>query len=240
MKYAIVTGGTIGIGKQITIDLLKKRYFVFTTFIPNDKMVKQAEEDFNHISPNFSLIQSEFADLQQIENMTNFIKSKTNKIDCFIGNAGTTIRKLFTDITDEEWENTLRINLSANFFIVRNLDSIMNEGSNIIFIGSLLGKIPHATSLIYGVSKAALHALALNLVKEYDNRKIRVNAILPGFVETEWQKNKPLEIKNSINEKTALKRFASVIEISQACMFIIDNQFINGSLLEITGAYNYK
>lgn len=240
MKYAIVTGGTSGIGKQLTIDLLKRNYFVFTTYIPNDKMVKEAEEIFCKISPNFTLFQSDFSDLEQITNLTDFIKSKTDKIDCFIGNAGTTIRKKITEISDEEWENALRINLSANFFIVRNLDTILNEGSNIIFIGSLMGKIPHATSLLYGVSKAALHALALNLVKEFASRKIRVNAILPGFVETEWQKDKPIEIKTNIIEKTALKRFASVNEISQACMFLNDNQYINGSLLDVNGGYCYK
>ena len=99
---------------------------------------------------------------------------------------------------------------------------------------------PHATVLSYGVTKSAVCALAKNLVKEFEGTGTTVNAIIPGFVATPWQKEKPEEIKQNIYKKTAIHRFASVDEIVDAYRFCIDNPFVNGSLIEVNGGYCYK
>ncbi|WP_443731785.1 SDR family oxidoreductase, partial [Segatella buccae] len=91
-----------------------------------------------------------------------------------------------------------------------------------------------------GVTKSAVIALAKNLVKEFEGTDTTVNAIAPGFVDTEWQKNKPADIRENICRKTAIHRFASISEIVGAFEFCIDNAFINGSVLEISGGYCYK
>lgn len=104
----------------------------------------------------------------------------------------------------------------------------------------MMGVLPHGTSLPYGVSKAAVHALAKNLVKEFEGTGTTVNAIAPGFVETEWQKNKPQNIRENIYGKTAIKRFAAVDEIANAVAFCLDNQFVNGSVIEVSGGYCFK
>jgi 3-oxoacyl-[acyl-carrier protein] reductase len=103
-----------------------------------------------------------------------------------------------------------------------------------------MGLMPHAMVLSYGVTKAAVHALAKNLVKEFEGTGTTVNAIVPGFVETPWQKEKPEEIKQNIYKKTAIHRFASVDEIVDAYRFCVDNPFVNGSLIEVNGGYSYK
>jgi 3-oxoacyl-[acyl-carrier protein] reductase len=94
--------------------------------------------------------------------------------------------------------------------------------------------------LPYGVSKSALHALAANLIKEFEDTGTTVNVIAPGFVETELQKEKPLEIRQNILKKTAIKRFADVKEISAAVMFCLDNPYVNGSVIEVNGGYCFK
>jgi 3-oxoacyl-[acyl-carrier protein] reductase len=104
----------------------------------------------------------------------------------------------------------------------------------------MMGIYPHGTSLAYGVSKAAVHALAVNLVKCFEGTGTTVNAIAPGFVETQWQKDKPDQIRKNICAKTALNRFASVEEVADAVRFCIKNQFVNGSIIEVSGGYNYK
>jgi 3-oxoacyl-[acyl-carrier protein] reductase len=120
------------------------------------------------------------------------------------------------------------------------LYSLISKDSRIIFTGSQMGISPHAMVLCYGVTKAAIHAMAKNLVKEFDGTGTTVNAIVPGFVETPWQKEKPNEIKLNIFKKTAIHRFATVDEIVDAFRFCIDNPFVNGSLIEINGGYSYK
>ena len=103
-----------------------------------------------------------------------------------------------------------------------------------------MGLMPHATVLGYGVTKAAVHALAKNLVKEFEGTGTTVNAVVPGFVETPWQKEKPEEIKQNIYRKTAIRRFATVDEVVEAYRFCLDNPFVNGGLIEVNGGYSYK
>ncbi len=240
MKYAVVTGGTRGIGKQICLDLLERGYFVFTNYAVDDLSANNCASYFQSISLNFDIIKANLGDPHEINLFTKSIMSKTDKIDCFIGNAGKTTKKPFTSIMNSEWEYDFMVNVHPNFYMIRDLNRTFVNSASMIFIGSLMGSIPHSTSLTYGVSKAALHSLALNLVKEFSDRNIRINVIAPGFVETDWQKTKPFEIRQKIEDKTALKRFATVKEISHACMFLIENTFINGSIIELHGGYSYK
>lgn len=103
-----------------------------------------------------------------------------------------------------------------------------------------MGVHPHGTSLAYGVSKAAVHALALNLVKCFEASGTTVNAIAPGFVETEWQATKPEQIRQNIYAKSAIKRFATTDEVADAVRFCINNAFVNGSVIEVSGGYSFK
>jgi len=95
-------------------------------------------------------------------------------------------------------------------------------------------------SLAYGVTKAAVHALTQNLVKFLAPYNIRVNAVAPGFVDTEWQKNKPLEIRQSIESKIAMGRFCTPEEVAGIYKMLIENTYINGSIIVADGGYSYK
>ena len=134
----------------------------------------------------------------------------------------------------------MNINVNSNVFLIRDLFSFFTHNARIVFIGSLMGIYPHGTSLAYGVSKTAVHALAPNLVKCFEGTNVTVNAIAPGFVDTEWQKNKDPQIRQNICNKTALGRFATVEEIANAVEFCVENSFVNGSVIEVSGGYCYK
>ena len=134
----------------------------------------------------------------------------------------------------------MNVAVNSHYIIIRELFSLIPHGSRILFTGSQMGLNPHATVLAYGVTKAAVHALTRNLVKEFEGTGTTVNAIVPGFVDTPWQKTKPEEIKQNIYRKTAIHRFATVGEIVDAYRFCIENPFVNGSLIEVNGGYSYK
>jgi 3-oxoacyl-[acyl-carrier protein] reductase len=144
------------------------------------------------------------------------------------------------DISDEDWEQVMQVNVNSYLFLIRDLFDTIPPDSRIVFIGSLMAIHPHGTSLAYGVTKSAVHALALNLVKCFEGTNTTVNVIAPGFVETEWQKEKPLQIRQNIYNKTAIKRFALVEEVADAVKFCISNPFVNGSVIEISGGYSFK
>ena len=231
MKTAIVTGGTSGIGAGVARMLMDKGYRVFATYVGDT--VKSDDPQFIPVKVD----QSSRSDLYAF---LDTVKGATESVDCIVCNAGMTVRKGFTEMTDGEWDKMMEVAVNSHYIIIRELFSLIPAGSRILFTGSQMGLDPHATVLAYGVTKAAVHALAKNLVKEFEGTGTTVNAIVPGFVETPWQKEKPEEIKQNIYRKTAIHRFASVDEIVDAFRFCVDNPFVNGSLIEVNGGYSYK
>ena len=231
MKTAIVTGGTSGIGLGVAKMLLAKGYKVYATYVG---------PDFEEKIENFEPVKVDQSNREELYAFINRIKLECKNIDCIVCNAGLSIRKSFTETTDKDWDIMMEVAVNSHYILVRELYSLIPEGSRIIFTGSQMGLMPHAMVLSYGVTKAAVHALAKNLVKEFEGTGTTVNAIVPGFVETPWQKEKPEEIKQNIYRKTAIHRFATVDEVVDAYRFCIDNSFVNGSLIEVNGGYSYK
>lgn len=231
MKIAIVTGGTSGIGLGVAKMLISKGYYVYVTYVG---------PDFTEKIENFEAIKVDQTKREELYRFIAYVKQQTNHVDCIVCNAGMTIRKSFTETTDADWDMMMEIAVNSHYILIRELYSFIPEGSRILFTGSQMGLMPHAMVLSYGVTKAAVHALTKNLVKEFEGTGTTVNAIVPGFVETPWQKEKPEQIKQNIYNKTAIHRFATVDEVVDAYRFCIDNSFINGSLIEVNGGYSYK
>lgn len=231
MKYAVVTGGTSGIGLGVANMLIEKGYYVFATYVG---------QDFTEQLANFEAIKTDQTSREDVYKFIEYVKSRCTQLDCLVCNAGMTIRKSFTETTDSDWDKMMEVAVNSHYIMVREFFPMIPAGSRILFTGSQMGLMPHATVLSYGVTKAAIHALTKNLVKEFEGTGTTVNAIVPGFVETPWQKEKPEEIKQNIYRKTAIHRFAYVEEIVDAYRFCIDNSFVNGSLIEVNGGYSYK
>ncbi|MBQ7833088.1 MAG: SDR family oxidoreductase, partial [Lachnospiraceae bacterium] len=124
------------------------------------------------------------------------------------------------------------------FLIAQKLYRQMAEDGSIVFISSALSLHPHATSIPYGVSKAGINMLAKCLAREYADKRVRVNAVCPGFVDTEWQKEKPEWLREKIASKTVLNRFATPQEIAQMCVAVCENTFVNGAVISVDGGYN--
>lgn len=239
-KVAVVTGGTKGIGRSIVESLLRRDYFVYTNYAKDVSAAQEAARAFASISPNFSIIQADQSDMASFSEFVYQIKQQANYVHCIVCNAGTTVRKPTMELTDDDWESVMHISVNSHFYLIRDLYQMIAPNSRILFIGSAMGVYPHSVSLPYGVCKAAIHAMAKNLVKDFEGLRTTVNAIAPGFVETEWQKNKPQHIRENICKKTAVGRFARTDEIASAVMFCIDNAFVNGAVLEVDGGYCFK
>lgn len=231
MKTAIVTGGTSGIGLGVARMLIGKGYRVYATYVG---------PDFEEKIDNFEAVKVDQSDRKQLYAFVERIKGECESVDCIICNAGLSIRKSFTETTDRDWDTMMEVAVNSHYILIRELYGLIPEGSRIVFTGSQMGLMPHAMVLAYGVTKSAVHALAKNLVKEFEGTGTTVNAVVPGFVETPWQKEKPEEIKQNIYRKTAIHRFASVDEVVDAYKFCIENPFVNGSLIEVNGGYSYK
>ena len=236
---AIVTGGTKGIGLAVTKMLLQEGYAVTATYGHDTDAAERVREDLAGHGLPIEVVQAAQDDKVQMRSLVAHMRIKGH-VDCIVCNAGITERGKLTDISDEAWERVMQVNVNSHMALIRDLYDVIAPNARIIFMGSIMGIYPHSLSIAYGVSKAAIIAMAKNLVKEFAGTGTTVNVIAPGFVETEWQKSKPEEIKRSICEKTATGRFAEPEEIAEAVRFCVKNAFVNGSVIEITGGYCYK
>lgn len=240
MKYAIVTGGTKGIGRGVTKMLLNKGYYVIATYAHDATAARVLQEEVAEQLSRLELIQVDQSVRSATYAFIEHIKASIPQIHCVVCNAGVTCRSPFINGTDEQWDTMMEVAVHSHYILLRELFSLIAPHSRILFTGSEMALHPHGTVLGYGVSKSAVHALAQNLVKEFEATATTVNVVAPGFVDTEWQQNKPQEIRENICRKTAIHRFASVDEVVSAYAFCIDNGFVNGAVLKVDGGYCYR
>ena len=240
-KFALITGGTKGIGKAVAFMLAKAGYGLILTY-GNDNVAAESvqKELTNNFTNETFILQADITSEKSIDTIDAFLEEKNIRLFSLIFNAGITSRTPFEQIAPEEWERVFYANVHFPVFLLQKLLSKIETGGNVLFTGSLMGVYPHSVSLSYGVTKSAVHALVQNLVKFISPYKIRVNAIAPGFVDTEWQKTKPAEIRRNIENKIALERFCEPDELAEIYKLIVENSYLNGEIITVSGGYSYK
>lgn len=243
-KNIIITGGTSGIGKAIVKKILKESNEESDRIIVNYGHNVEVAEEFRLELNGVERKKIDFlkADLSNYENMIEFkneILEKYNKIDWLILNTGVGTYEKFEDYTFDEWNRVMTTNLSVPAFLVKELKPYFCRRGKILFMGSYAGEATYSSSIVYSVSKAAVHHLAKCLLKVFDEQEVSINAIAPGFIETPWQKNRTEDSYERINKKIALHRFGSDEEVANLSYSVLCNDYINGSVLEIHGGYDY-
>lgn len=240
-KYALITGGTKGIGKAVASCLGKAGYNLVLTYAANEKTAGIVAEELQRESDiRVWTLKADIADRNSIDRIETFLTETGIRLDALIINAGLTCRDPFESLSLEEWERVFFANVHFPVFLLQRIVGLMNEGGSVVFTGSLMGIQPHSVSLAYGVTKSAVHALVKNLVKFLVPYKLRVNAVAPGFVDTEWQKSKPAEIRKNIENKVALSRFCAPEEVADVYKMLIENNYFNGEVVVVDGGYSYK
>lgn len=245
-KIALVTGGSRGLGKSMALALAKKGIDIVLTYNSSkeaaDKVVTEIQ----------SLGQKAFAfqlDTSNINLFDNFMKQVAEELqaqtgspnfDFLINNAGTALYALATDTTEEQMDAIINIHYKGVFFLTQKALPFMSDGGGIINISSGLTRIIMPGSSVYGSMKAAVETLTHYLAKELGVRKIRVNVIAPGAIETDFgggrtRDNK--EINAHIASLTALGRVGLPDDIGGVVAFLCteDARWINGQRIEVSG-----
>jgi 3-oxoacyl-[acyl-carrier protein] reductase len=240
MKTALITGGTKGIGKSVAKRLLRENWNVILTYVSDKETADLLKKDLLAAYPFVAIhvLQLDCGDLKSVSIVEEYLIKNKICLDVVLFNAGATDRNAFGSITLENWQYVFNVNINFPVFLLQQILAKLNKGAVVLFTGSLMGIHPHSLSLSYGVSKSAVHSLVKNLVKILAPKNIRINGVAPGFVDTEWQKDKPTEQKISINDKIALQRFCDPSEIADAYWFLIENEYVNGEILTIDGGYS--
>lgn len=240
--FVLITGGTKGIGKAVAHRLLGEGFDIILTYGNDIQCAEAVQSEFSRTFPSrrIFILQADISDLASIEVISHYLSEHQFTLCSIVFNAGLTDRTDFRQMELSEWKRVFDANIHFPVFLLQKLYDQMTDGASVVFTGSLMGIHPHSVSLVYGVTKATIHSLVKNMVKFLAPKGIRINAVAPGFVDTEWQKTKPAEIKANINAKIALGRFCEPDELADVYLMLIQNKYINGEIITVDGAYSYK
>lgn len=237
----LITGGTKGIGKAVAACLAKAGYSLMLTYASDEEAAESVRTEFKRLyGEEPLLLRADATERASIDRIADFLNERDLYLKGLILNAGITCRDPFESIAFEDWERVFFANVHFPVFLLRRVIDRIVAGGSVIFTGSLMGIHPHSVSLAYGVTKSAVHALVKNLVKFLSPRSIRVNAVAPGFVDTEWQKTKPAEIRKNIERKISLGRFCEPSELAEVYKLLIENNYLTGEILVVDGGYSYR
>lgn len=236
-KVAIVTGGNSGIGYAAAAELTAKGAKVIVTG-RNKEALTKAETELNVTG-----IVADQSDLKSLDNLVLQIKEKFGKIDIVFLNAGIASFAPVDSASEEHYDSIMNVNVKGTYFTVQKLLPILNDGGSIIFNTSVNAHLAMPNSSVYAASKAAVLSLNKVFAVELASRKIRVNAVSPGPVETPLYGKLGLEKAEVdgfgalLGQKILLKRFAQASEIAKTVGFLAsdDASFITGSEIVVDG-----
>ena len=230
----LVTGSSKGIGKAIILKYAKEGYDVVINYNGSLDAALEVEKEAKEYGVNTLVVKCDISNEEEVKEMVNIIKDKFGKVDVLVNNAGIAIDTTFEDKTVDNFRRTLDVNLIGTFLVSKYIAKIMDKGV-IINVSSTNGlDTTYPESLDYDASKAGVISLTHNLATEFAPN-IRVNAICPGWVNTEMNKELDSEFVKAETAKIKLGRFAEPSEIAEAIYNISISSYINDSIIRVDG-----
>lgn len=238
-KVILVTGASRGIGNNIAKNLAKEN-IVIANYNKSEIEAKKLKKDLEEKNINIDIIKADVCNRKQVQEMIKQILDNYGHIDVLINNAGISQYKLFTDITDNDWEEIMNTNLNANFIVTQEVvkNMIQNKEGLIVNISSIWGITGAAMEVAYSTSKAGIIGLTKSLAKELGPSNIRVNAIAPGIINTEMNSKFSKEEINNIKEEIPLEKIGEPEEITKCIEWLIKDNYTTGQIISINGGWN--
>ena len=238
-KTIIVTGGSNGIGQSIVEELAKNNYNVILNYNKSEEKAKKIQEELKKIGYEIEIYKADISKREEVKKLVEYTIEKYKKIDVLINNAGISQTKLFTDITDEEWNEMINTNLNSVFYttqeVVKNM--IHNKNGCIINISSIWGIVGASCEVHYSVSKAGIDAMTKSLAKELGPSNIRVNSIAPGIIKTNMINNLSEEEIEEIRKEIPLQKIGKPENIAQCIKWLIEDEYTTGQVISINGGW---
>ncbi len=235
MKSAIITGSSRGIGRAIAIALAENGYSVVVNYDRDEMAASHTVDAIKEIGADVLSIKADVSWKEDAENLINRVMDEWGRIDVLVNNAGIlpNPRKI-EEISDQEWERVMGINLKGAFYCSRAVVPYMKKqrSGNIVNISSVAGKEGGTVGAHYAASKAGMIGLTKALAKELAQYNIRVNAVAPGPVDTEFL---PEDLKAKLSKLSLLGRIAKPEEVAHAVLFLIENEHITGETINVNG-----
>lgn len=240
-QIGIVTGASRGIGRAICLALAGKGATVYGCARSEDKLAEVAAEA-EPLDGRIVPTRLDVTDRQGIDALVEQVQSEHDKIDILVNNAGITDDTLLMAMRDEQFDRVIETNLRSVFLTCRVVSKVMLSArrGRIINIASVGGMAGNPGQANYAASKAGVIALTKSLAREIGKRGITVNAVAPGFIDTDMTEVLPDQLKKTVKQLIALQRFGKPEEIAAAVEFLAGERagYITGQVLVVDGGLN--
>ena len=238
-KVVIVTGGSRGIGAEIVKTLANENYKVILNYNNSKEQAEKIQQDLLEQGKEIEIIKADVSKKEEAKKLIQFALNKFNKIDVLINNAGISQEGLFTDVTEEEWQKIMNINLNSVFYCTQQALKYMIQEQQgcIINISSIWGETGASCEVAYSATKAAINGMTKALAKEVGPSNIRVNAIAPGIIDTDMNRNLTTEELEQIKEQIPLNKIGKAIDIAKCVKWLIEDEYTTGQIISINGGW---
>ena len=236
-KVAIVTGGSRGIGKAIVEALARKNIKVIANYHQSEEKAKKLKEELEKENISIDIFKADVSKREEVKKMVDDTIKKYGKIDILINNVGINQEKMFQDITDEDWNNVMKVNLYSVFCTTQEVIEYMISQKNgcIINISSIYGINGGSCAVAYSATKAGIDGMTKALAKEVGPSNIRVNSIAPGCMNTDMNAYLTKEEWEEIKQETPLERIGEGIDIAKCVEWLVEDNFTTGQVISING-----
>ena len=238
-NVAFITGATRGIGRQIAITLAKNGFDIALNYRTQNEELEDLKKEIESENVKCFAVQGDVSSFESAEEMVNKIIEKFGKIDVLVNNAGITKDMLLMRMKKEDFESVIDVNLVGTFNITKNVIPFMmkQRSGRIINISSVVGISGNAGQTNYSASKAGIIGFTKSLAKEVGGRNILVNAVAPGFIETQMTDVLKDEVKEEIAKQIPLKRMGTTQDVANVVKFLAseESSYITGQVIQVDG-----
>lgn len=238
-KIAVVTGASRGIGKAVAVKLAKEGAFVIVNYNGSKERAKAVQEEIEQFGGKAAVFQCDVADFEACDAFLKEVLQKYGRIDILVNNAGITRDGLLMRMSEKDFDDVLDTNLKGTFHCIRfaSRQMMKQRQGRIINMSSVVGVTGNAGQANYAASKAGVIGLTKAAARELASRNITVNAIAPGFIQTEMTDVLPEAVKEATVKQIPLGTFGTPEDVANAVAFLASDQagYITGQVLHVDG-----